>query len=199
MKGNGIKIAIGCFGLLVLTVLFTAIFFIKQKNSFVTTNESIDAQWSQVENQLKRRNDLIPNLNKVADKFTKQERDIYDKIIAGRQAYSNAKTPEDQMKAANAMRSDLSRLLVVVESNPQLKSDQILSNFMYELSGTENRIATERGRYNEAVKAYNLKVKRFPGMFVAPMFGYKERPYFDVPESEQANPEVKFSEREKAK
>ena len=194
MNNSPMKLFVGCLVALLLVGGIIAMIFVGQYNGIVTMNKQVDQQWAEVENQLKRRFDLIPNLNKVADKFTRQEKEIYDKIIQGRQAYSNAKTTGDKINAVNEFSSDLSRLLVVVEQNPELKSDRILTNFMVSLEGTENRIAVARKRYNDIVTVYNTKISVIPGRFFASMFGFKERTLFKVPEKEQQNIEVEFSD-----
>jgi LemA protein len=191
---KGLFIAGGCLGALVVVGAIIAMSFIGRYNGYVTESKKVDGQWAQVENQLKRRFDLIPNLNKVADKFTKQERAIYDKIIEGRKAYSNAKDVDGKVQAASQFSSDLSRLMVVVEQNPELKSDGILRDFMVSLEGTENRIAVERMRYNEMVTIYNTMIAKFPDKFIAGMFGFKEKPLYKISETEAENIQVDFDE-----
>lgn len=189
---KGLAIGLGCLGALVLIALIIGGSITRKYNNFVTLGKQVDGQWAQVENQLKRRFDLIPNLNKVADKFTKQELAIFDKIVEGRKAYSNSKSTQEKINSANEFSGSLSRLLVIVENNPQIKSDAILRDFMVSLEGTENRIAVERMRYNEIVTAYNTVIAKFPDKIFASLFGFKEKPLFEVPEEQQENPEVKF-------
>lgn len=192
MNNSGSKILIGCLAALLIVGGIIALVIIVQYNGLVKQNESVNGKWAEVDNQLKRRYDLIPNLNKVADKFTKQEREIYDKITQARQAYGGAKTPQQQVAAANQMESALSRLLVIVENNPELKSDRVLVGLMDELAGTENRIAVARQRYNEEVQIFNTRIKVLPASLFASLLHFSEREYFKTPEKEKATPEVKF-------
>jgi LemA protein len=161
-------------------------------NRFTGSEESIKAQWGQVQNQLQRRNDLIPNLVETVKGFAAQERDIFTSIAASREKLAGARTPEDTIKAANEQSAALSRLLVVVENYPNLKSDANFQRLMDELSGTENRIATERMRYNERVQEYNTLRRRFPANMTAKVFGFKEYPYFEAPAAAQQLPKVNF-------
>jgi LemA protein len=161
-------------------------------NKFTSDEEAIKAQWGQVQNQLQRRNDLIPNLVETVKGYAAQERDIFTAIAASREKMAGAKTPEDTIKAANEQTSALARLLVVVENYPQLKSDATFQRLMDELAGTENRIATERGRYNDRVREYNTLRRSFPSNVTAKAFGFKEYPYFEAPPASQQVPTVKF-------
>ncbi|MCC7009217.1 MAG: LemA family protein [Acidobacteria bacterium] len=161
-------------------------------NQFTTQEEAIKAQWGQVENQLQRRNDLIPNLVETVKGYAQQERDVFQAVADARAKMAGATTPADKIAAANAESSALARLLVVVENYPQLKSDQVFLGLRDELAGTENRIATERMRYNERIQEYNTLRRRFPSNITASMFGFKEYPYFDAPTSAEAAPKVNF-------
>jgi LemA protein len=161
-------------------------------NRFTGTEEGIKAQWGQVQNQLQRRNDLIPNLVETVKGFAAQERDIFTSIAASREKLAGARTPAETIQAANEQSSALARLLVVVENYPNLKSDANFQRLMDELAGTENRIATERMRYNERVQEYNTLRRRFPSNVTAKMFGFKEYPYFEAPAAAQQLPKVDF-------
>jgi LemA protein len=162
-------------------------------NRFTTQEEAIKAQWGQVENQLQRRNDLIPNLVETVKGYAQQERDVFQAVADARAKMAGATTPADKIAAANAESSALSRLLVVVENYPQLKSNETFARLMDELSGTENRLATERMRYNERIQDYNTLRRKFPSNVTAKMFGFKEYPYFDAPPAAEAAPKVNFS------
>ena len=162
-------------------------------NTFVSQEEAIKTQWAQVENQLQRRNDLIPNLVESAKGFAQQERDVFGAIAESRARLAGAQTPEQRIAAANEQSTALSRLLVVVENYPDLKSNQTFARLMDELAGTENRLAVERMRYNEAVQAYNTQRRSFPSNITAGMFGFKEYPLFQAPEAAKAVPKVDFS------
>jgi LemA protein len=161
-------------------------------NKFTTQEEAIKAQWGQVQNALQRRNDLIPNLVETVKGYAAQERDIFTSIAESRAKLAGAKTPEETIAAANQQSSALARLLVVVENYPNLKSDANFQRLMDELAGTENRVATERTRYNERVQEYNTTRRRFPSNITAKMFGFKEYPYFEAPADAQKVPKVDF-------
>jgi LemA protein len=161
-------------------------------NRFTTEDEAIKAQWGQVENQLQRRNDLIPNLVETTKGYAQQERDVYQSIADARAKMAGATTPSDKIAAANAESSALSRLLVVVENYPQLKSNETFARLMDELAGTENRLAVERMRYNELIQTYNADLRRFPNNLTGKMFGFKTYPYFDAPPSAEGVPKVDF-------
>ncbi len=161
-------------------------------NKFTTQEEAIKAQWSQVENQLQRRNDLIPNLVETVKGFAAQEQSVFQSVADARAKMAGAQTPTDKIAAANQESSALSRLLVVVENYPQLKSDAQFMRLQDELAGTENRIATERMRYNQAVQDYNTARRQFPANVTAKVFGFKEYPYFEVPNEAKGVPKVNF-------
>jgi len=162
-------------------------------NRFVSQEEAIKAQWAQVENQLQRRNDLIPNLVETVKGFAQQERDILQAIADSRAKLAGARTPEEKIQAANEQTSALARLLVIVENYPQLRSNETFARLMDELAGTENRIAVERMRYNERVQEYNTVRRQFPSNITAGIFGFKEYPLFEAPESAKIAPKVDFS------
>jgi len=162
-------------------------------NTFTRQEEAIKAQWGQVENQLQRRNDLIPNLVETVKGFAQQERDVLQAVADARAKMAGATTPTDKIAAANAESSALSRLLVVVENYPELKSNETFARLMDELAGTENRLATERMRYNERLQEYNTLRRQFPANMTAKIFGFGEYPYFDAPASAEAAPKVDFS------
>jgi LemA protein len=161
-------------------------------NRFVGQEEAIKAQWAQVENQLQRRNDLIPNLVETVKGYAQQERDVFGQIADARAKLAGAKTPEETIQAANQQSAALARLLVVVENYPQLRSNESFNRLMDELSGTENRIAVERMRYNERVQEYNTSRRRFPANITASLFSFKEYPLFNAPPEAERVPKVNF-------
>jgi len=178
--------------LVVIGILFIAP-FIGVYNGIVSKQETITAKWAQVENQLQRRNDLIPNLVNTVKGYAGHEKSVFEDITAARSQWAKAGTVDQKVKAAGTVDAALSRLLLVVENYPNLKADQTFMKLMDELSGTENRIAVERMRYNEAVQDYNITVRKFPGNIVAGMFGYKvASEYFKAEEKAKTVPEVKF-------
>ena len=161
-------------------------------NTFVSQEEAIKAQWAQVENQLQRRNDLVPNLVETVKGVAAQEQEVFGRIADSRAKLAGAETPEERIQAANEQSSALARLLVVVENYPQLRSNEQFARLMDELSGTENRLAVERMRYNERVQAYNTSRRRFPSNITAGIFGFEEYPLFDAPPEAEAVPKVDF-------
>ena len=161
-------------------------------NKFTTQDESIKGAWAEVQNQLQRRNDLIPNLVETVKGFAAHEEGIYKDIADARSRLLAAKSPEETIQAANAQTSALGRLLAVVENYPNIKANEQFNRLMDELAGTENRLAVARKRYNDQIQEYNAATRRFPGNVTAKMFGFKQYPYFDVPASAQALPKVEF-------
>ena len=161
-------------------------------NKFTTQEEAVKAQWAQVQNQLQRRNDLIPNLVETVRGYATHEESVLKDIADSRSRLLAAKSPEETIQAANQQTSALGRLIAIVENYPQLRANEQFNRLMDELSGTENRIATERMRYNQAIQEYNTSRRKFPGNVTAKMFGFKEYPYFEAPASAQAPPKVDF-------
>lgn len=161
-------------------------------NNMVSMRESIDAAWAQVENQLQRRNDLIPNLVEVTKGYASHEKEIFDHIADARSRLIGAGSRDQKIDAANDLSSALSRLLVIAERYPDLKANQQFARLSDELAGTENRLATERRRYNEAVREYNTYIKKIPQNLTARMFGFTGQKYFEVPKEAQAVPKVQF-------
>jgi LemA protein len=161
-------------------------------NQLVAQRESIDAAWAQVENQLQRRNDLIPNLVEVTKGYAKHEKEIFEAVAEARAKLIGARSRDEQIEAANQVSSALSRLLAISEAYPQLKADAQFARLSDELAGTENRISTERRRYNETVQAFNTSIKRFPTLIFAGCLGFEPAKYFEAPEAAQAVPRVQF-------
>src|SRR5215212_751751 len=162
-------------------------------NKFVGQEEAIKSQWAQVENQLQRRNDLIPNLVETVKGYAQHEEGVFKEIADARSRLLAAKSPEETIAAANQQTSALGRLLAVVENYPQLRANEQFNRLMDELSGTENRIAVERMRYNEAIQAYNTSRRQFPANLTAKMFSFKEYPFFEAPAEAKVAPKVSFS------
>jgi LemA protein len=164
-------------------------------NKFVGQEEAIKSQWAQVENQLQRRNDLIPNLVETVKGYAQHEEGVFKEIADARSRLLAAKSPEESIAAANQQTSALGRLLAVAENYPQLRANEQFNRLMDELSGTENRIAVERMRYNEKIQEYNTTRRRFPSNVTAKVFGFKEYPYYEAPPASQAAPKVDFNKR----
>src|SRR5258705_12062266 len=164
-------------------------------NTFVSQEENVKAQWAQVQNQLQRRNDLIPNLVETTKGFAQHEESVYKDIADARSQLLSAKSPDETIAAANRQSSALGRLLAVVENYPQLKSNEQFNRLMDELAGTENRLAVERKRYNDSVQVYDTKLKQFPSNLTAKMFSFKDYPFFEAPPDARQAPKVNFTKQ----
>jgi LemA protein len=186
---KGTKILLVILVLAVVLVVYT----FSTYNSLVRLKENVDSKWSQVENQLQRRADLIPNLVNTVKGYAKHEKEIFETLAQARSKLLNSSTVEDKAKANDELSSAISRLLVIVENYPNLKADRTFVQLMDELAGTENRIAVARKDYNDAVRQYNMKIKVFPNVLIARMFGFEERQYFQASSQAQNVPSVDFS------
>ncbi len=180
---------------LTIAIVFVLLFggwFLITYNSLVDSEGGVDAQWYQVENQYQRRADLIPNLVETVKGYAAQEEKIFTEVTKYRSQWSAAATQDEKIAAAKGMDSALSRLLVVVENYPQLKSNENFLALQAQLEGTENRIAVERMRYNEKVRDYNTRIKRMPSSIVADMYGFGSKSYFEAEKGAEEAPVVKF-------
>src|SRR5712691_7287645 len=162
-------------------------------NTFVSQEEAIKAQWAQVQNQLQRRNDLIPNLVETVKGYAAHEEGVFKEVADSRSRLLAAKSPEETIQAANQQTTALGRLLAIAENYPQLKANEQFNRLMDELAGTENRLAVERMRYNQKVEEYNAARRQFPANLTAKMFGFKEYPYFQAPPDAKQVPKVNFT------
>jgi len=161
-------------------------------NGLVKQDQAITAQWAQVENQFQRRFDLIPNLVASVKGAMAQEQKVFGDLADARTRYSGAQTINDKAAAASEVESALSRLLVIMENYPQLKSIETVQTLMAQLEGAENRVAVERGRFNDEIKTYNQQVVVFPGNLVAKMFGFSAKAYFEAAAGAATAPQVNF-------
>jgi LemA protein len=177
---------------LVIIAVLVVLYGWAKYNSLVKANIAADTQWAQVESQYQRRFDLIPNLVNSVKGAMKQEQAVFDAIAQARTQYAGAQTPDAKAAAASQVETSLGRLLVVMENYPQLKSVDTVQSLIAELSGTENRIAVERMRYNEIVSNYNMNVQTFPGSLVAKLFGFHTRALFQAQEGAATPPTVSF-------
>ena len=187
------KIALIVVGVLVLILLFTGGKFVSVRNDLVTQQEAVRAQWSQVETAMQRRADLIPNLVSTVKGFASHETEVYKDIADARAALAGGRTPQEKIAANDQLNGALSRLLVVVENYPQLKSNENFLHLQDELSGTENRINVERRKYNEALQTYNTTLQLFPNNIVASMSGFqRDDAYFKTEPGAEKAPKVQF-------
>ncbi len=161
-------------------------------NKMVTSSESVDNMWAQVETQYQRRLDLIPNLVESVKGAMAQEQKVFGDLAEARTRYAGAKTVNEKAEAAMQVESALARLLVVMENYPQLKSVETVQTLMAQLEGTENRISVERKRFNDAARDFNIMVKRIPAKWLAAMFGFSEKVYFEAVAGAENVQEVKF-------
>ncbi|MDI6781747.1 MAG: LemA family protein [bacterium] len=189
---KGCMIGLGVVGILILVMVMIGGWVFSYYNQMVSGKETVTSKWAQVENQLQRRADLIPNLVNATKGYMKHESQIFIQIAEARAKLAGAQTIDEKIKAHTMIEGALSRLLVIVERYPDLKANQSFARLMDELAGTENRISVERKRYNETVKEYNTLIKKIPGMFFAKIFGFKESPYFEIEEKAKAVPKVEF-------
>jgi len=180
-------------GILVLIILIPMMYLKGTYNTLVTMDEGVKAAWAQVENQLQRRYDLIPNYVETVKGYAAHEKEVFLKVTEARSKVGGAATIPDKIRANNQLSSALSRLLLVVERYPDLKANANFIRLQDELAGTENRIAVERRRFNESVKIFNIKLRRFPTNIIAGMFGFEKAAFFEVPKERQEAPKVKFS------
>src|ERR1700685_2852360 len=188
------KIALVVIGVIVLAALAIFGWAMGSRNTLVTEREAVNASWAQVDVALQRRADLIPNLVETVKGFAKQEQAVIKEVTDARAALGGARTPQDKIAANGQLDGALSRLLVVVENYPQIKSNENFLRLQDELAGTENRIAVERKRYNDTLQDYNTYVQQFPNSVFAGWAGFKaNEAYFAASEESRQVPKVNFS------
>ena len=183
---------IAVVGLIVVLLIIIGGWYVGTRNRLVTLDEEVNAAWSEIDNQLLRRSDLIPNLVQTVKGFAKQELQVFTEIAEARSRLAGARTVGEKAQGYNQLETALSRLLVVVEQYPLLKSSENFLRLQDELAGTENRIAVARKRYNDSVRILNTKIRRFPSSSVANMMGFKPREYFEIQEKARETPKVDF-------
>ena len=164
-------------------------------NKAISLDEAVKNQWSQVDNQLLRRYELIPNLVETVKGVAGQEQKVFLGVAEARKAYVGARTVADKAEAATQVESALSRLLVFTENYPQLRSTEAFLKLQDSLEGTENRLSVERGKYNDKVRELNTFARQFPGRFFASLAGVSEAKYFEVPTESKTAPKVDFSDK----
>lgn len=192
MKNTGLNI----LGIAIIVIIIAAMAFIGTYNSLQVMDENVNSKWAQIDNQLKRRNDLIPNLVATVKGYAAHESSVFTNVANARAALSGALNSKNvkAIQQSNAqLNGALSRLLLLVERYPQLKADRNFLALQDELAGTENRIAVARMDYNESVKVLNAKIRTFPTSIIAAITGIKSRDYFEVDETDRAVPTVDFA------
>jgi LemA protein len=177
----------------IVIILIIIVWIWGSYNNFIVLTQNIENQWAQVETQYQRRIDLIPNLVNTAKGYMQFEKSLLEEITSLRSQWMSSATVEDKVKFGNALDSALGRLLAVYENYPELKSIQAVSSLMDELAGTENRIAVERSRFNDKVRAYNTAIKMFPSNILANIFGFEERTYFQAQPGAEIVPTVNIT------
>lgn len=180
-------------GIIVGLFVIVALIFAPKYNQFVNLDEEVNKQESQIETQLQRRGDLIPNLVNTVQGYASHEEEVFTDIADARSQLSGAGNVEEMAEANNEMTSALSRLLAISENYPDLKADSQFTGLRDELAGAENRIAVARQDYNDAVSEYNRNTRTFPSNVIAGLFGFSEKDYFEADESSQEVPGVEFN------
>lgn len=184
---------LGCLAVAAAAVLLVGALVASGYNRAVTLDEQVDSQWAQVENQLQRRYDLIPNLVETVKGITGQEEKIFLQLAEARKAYVNAASVPAKAEAAEGVESALARLLVLPENYPQLRSSESFLKLQDQLEGTENRLSVARMRYNDAVRELNTFRRRITGRFFAALAGVEAAEYFEIEEVAKQTPQVDFS------
>jgi len=190
---RGVWIALAIVGVVVLGLIFLYGSFVSTQHSLVAKDEAVKAEWSQVDIQLQRRADLIPNLVETVKGFTKEENSVFSEIADARAGLLSAHDPKQKIDANGRLDSAFGRLLALTENYPQLRSSEQFMRLQDELSGTENRISVARRRYNETLRDYNTSVRQFPASILAGMLGFHpNEAYFEASQSARTVPTVKF-------
>jgi len=190
---KGLLVTLGVVGVLILAVFMVFGSYVSAKNQMVAKDQVVKSQWSEVDVQLERRADLIPNLVETVKGFTKEESTVFGDIANARAGMLNAQGPAAKIAANGQLDGAIGRLLLLTENYPQLRSSEQFMRLQDELSGTENRIGVARKRYNDAIQDYNTYILQFPNNIWAGMAGFKENDaYFKASESARTVPAVKF-------
>jgi len=185
---NGLK---GLITILVIVAILALLVF-SSFNGLVASDEAVNSAWSQVENQLQRRMDLIPNLVNTVKGYASHEEKIFTEVTRAREKLIGAGSLAEKAEADQELSGALSRLLAIAENYPELKADANFRQLSDELAGTENRIATSRMDYNNVVQSFNTKIRRFPTVIIAKMFGFEKKDYFKAAENAKQAPTVNF-------
>ena len=192
----GTKKVLVIVGLIIGGIFLSALLFVgyvaAKYNAIVTMDESIKAAWAQVDNQLQRRSDLIPNLVETVKGYARHEKDVFVQVTEARAKVAGAGTISEKIEANNQLTGALGRLLLVVERYPDLKASTNFIRLQDELAGTENRIAVERRRYNQTVETYNKYIRQFPNKLFAATFNFGMATFYKIPDTAKERPDVKF-------
>ncbi len=189
---NGVKGVLIFLAVIAVIAIGIIMYGVKEYNKVIAMDEQVKSQWAQVENQLKRRYDLIPNLVETVKGYAKHEKELFENIANARTKYFQAATVKDKIQASRQLEGVLSRLLMLQESFPQLKANESFLKLQDSLEGTENRIAVERKRYNDDVRTLNTYRRTVFGRFFASLAGVNEAQYYEIPQAEKEAPKVKF-------
>ncbi len=190
---NGVKTIFIIIAAIAVLAIGAILYGVGEYNKAVAMDEQVKSQWAQVENQLKRRYDLIPNLVETVKGYAKHERELFENIANARTKYFQANTVKDKIQSSQQIEGFLSRLLVLRETYPQLKANESFLKLQDSLEGTENRIAVERKRYNDDVRTLNTYRRTVFGRFFASLAGVNEATYYEIPQAEKEAPKVKFN------
>lgn len=191
--GRGLKIALIVGGVLALVAAVLVMWGIKGYNNVIAMDEDVKSKWAQVDNQLKRRYDLIPNLVETVKGYATHEKELFENIAEARTKYFQQKSIDGQIEASRGLEGSLSRLLLLQEQYPQLKANESFMKLQDSLEGTENRIAVERMRYNESVKVLNTYVRTVFGRIFSAISGVGQAKYYEIDEAQKETPKVKFN------
>jgi LemA protein len=189
---KGLKVALIVVGIILILAFISFSWIRSGYDNVIAMDENVKGSWAEVENQLKRRYDLIPNLIETVKGYAAHEKELFQYIADARTKYFQATTVKDKIDASNGLERVLSRLLLLREQYPDLKANQSFLKLQDSLEGTENRIAVSRKRYNDAVQMLNTYIRTFFGRFFASFAGVSAAEYFEVPEEEMAVPRVEF-------
>jgi LemA protein len=189
---SGVKAVLIFLAVIAVVAIGVIMYGVGEYNKVIAMDEKVKSQWAQVENQLKRRYDLIPNLVETVKGYAKHERELFTTIAEARTKYFQAQTVKDKIQASQQLEGVLSRLLVLRETYPQLKANESFLKLQDSLEGTENRISVERKRYNDDVRALNTYRRTVFGRFFASLAGVGEATYYEIPQAEKEAPKVKF-------
>lgn len=189
---SGLKTVLIILGVIAVFAIGAVMYGVGEYNKAVAMDEQVKSQWAQVDNQLKRRYDLIPNLVETVKGYAKHEKELFENIANAKTKYFQANTVKDKIQASQQLEGVLSRLLLLQENFPQLKANENFLKLQDSLEGTENRIAVERMRYNDTVKVLNTYRRSVFGKFFASLAGVNEAQYYELPQAEKEAPKVKF-------